>query len=178
MKQIMVDLETLGTTADSAIVSVGAVRFDLETGETHDGFYQVISLDSNLSAGRYISPDTLSWWMQQEPEARAIFSAPSEPLHDVLENFARWIHSPDSIMWSNGADFDLPMLAHAYTHAGISLPWKYWNSRCFRTYKNLPGAKQTKTPKQGVKHNALADAYNQAQTLCAIHHALFVKGSS
>ena len=76
-------------------------------------------------------------------------------------------------MWSNGADFDLPMLAHAYNQVGIEVPWKFWNSRCFRTYKNLPNAKNIRVEALGVKHNALSDAYQQAQTVCAIHKALF-----
>lgn len=78
-------------------------------------------------------------------------------------------------MWSNGADFDLPMLAHAFTECGIEIPWKFYNSRCFRTYKNLPGAKTIRLPSAGVKHNAMADAYTQAQVLCEIHKQLFGK---
>ena len=79
----------------------------------------------------------------------------------------------DSLVWSNGADFDVPMLAHAFSQVQMEMPWKFFNSRCFRTYKNLPGAKNVGVPFAGTKHNALADAYHQAQTLQAIHAALF-----
>ena len=49
MKDVMVDLETLATSADAVILSIGAVRFDLETGEIDDaGFYASISVESNL----------------------------------------------------------------------------------------------------------------------------------
>jgi hypothetical protein len=57
----------------------------------------------------------------------------------------------------------------------MEVPWKFWNSRCFRTYKNLPGAKSVRAPDAGIKHNAMADALTQAQTLCAIQKALFTK---
>ena len=46
---IMLDHETLGTTADSVIMSIGAVKFNLETGEIEpEGFYASVSIDSNL----------------------------------------------------------------------------------------------------------------------------------
>ena len=43
MKHIMIDLETLGTVADAAIMSIGAVRFDLDSDKIDDtGFYASI----------------------------------------------------------------------------------------------------------------------------------------
>lgn len=174
MKHVMVDLETLGTTADAVILSIGAVKFDLDTGEIDDaGFYSSISVESNLQYGRRISEDTLLWWFKQEAAARQVFFEPKEVLNDSLAQFSDWIGVGDHYMWSNGADFDLPMLAHAFTQTGVEIPWKFWNSRCFRTYKNLPGAKAAKVPHTGLKHNALADAHSQAQSVCAIHKALF-----
>jgi len=67
------------------------------------------------------------------------------------------------------------MMAHAFTLCGQAIPWKFYNGRCFRTYKNLPGAKEIKVPFAGTKHNALFDAVHQAQTAQAIHAKLFGK---
>lgn len=40
MNHLMIDLETLGTSADAVILSVGAVKFDLESDKIDDeGFY-------------------------------------------------------------------------------------------------------------------------------------------
>ena len=40
MKNVMLDLETLGTTASAVILSIGAVRFDLTSEKIDDkGFY-------------------------------------------------------------------------------------------------------------------------------------------
>ena len=176
MNHIMVDLETLGTTADSVILSIGAVRFDLLTGTIDDeGFYSSVSVESNLAWKRRISEDTLLWWFKQDAAARQVFFEPKEVLDESLVRLSDWIGRDDHVMWSNGADFDLPILAHAYSTCGIEVPWRYWNSRCYRTYKNLPGAKDVKLPHTGVKHNAMADAYSQAQNVCAIHKALFSK---
>lgn len=174
----MIDHETLGTTADAVIISIGAVKFDLETGEIdEEAFYRSISIDSNLEYKRRISEDTLIWWFKQDAAAQAVFYEPKERISDVLTEFSDWVGAGNNTVWSNGADFDIPMLAHAYTQCGIEIPWKFWNSRCYRTYKNLPGAKNIRIAPTGVKHNALADAYQQAQTLCAIHKALFGKAA-
>lgn len=178
MNHVMVDNETLATTADAVIISIGAVRFDLESGKIdNDGFYRSISIESNFELRRRVSEDTLIWWMKQPAAAQAVFHEAKETLQTALAEFADWLgNTRDTQMWSNGADFDLPMLAHAYTQIGSDVPWQFWNNRCFRTYKNLPGAKTIRVPDVGVKHNALSDAYQQAQTICAIHAALFGKG--
>jgi 3' exoribonuclease, RNase T-like len=176
MKHVMVDLETLGTSADAVIMSIGAVRFDLETAEIDDlGFYASVSVDSNLALKRRVSEDTLLWWLKQSPDAQKVFHEPKIELSEALSDLSDWLGTDGNFMWSNGADFDLPMVAHAYTQAQIEVPWKFWNSRCVRTYKNLPGAKDVKFATEGVKHNALSDAVNQARQVQAIHAALFSK---
>lgn len=179
MKHIMVDCETLGTVASAVILSVGAVRFNLDTGEiSDDGFYSSISIESNLDFGRRVQEDTLLWWLKQPVAAQQVFHEGKVDLTTSLTELSDWIGEDDHFMWSNGADFDLPMLAHAYNQVGVEVPWKFWNSRCFRTYKNLPGAKNIRAEAIGVKHNALSDAYQQAQTVCAIHKALFLAPTS
>lgn len=174
----MVDLETLGTVADAAILSIGAVKFDLESAEIDDqGFYASVSVDSNLQMKRRIQEDTLIWWMKQGPEAQGVFHESKQTLENALGEFADWLGDDKWNMWSNGADFDLPMLAHAFTQHSMEVPWQFWNSNCFRTYKKLPGAKNIRAQVAGVKHNALADAYTQAQTAQMIHHKLFGAGA-
>jgi hypothetical protein len=173
---VMVDLETLGTAADSVILSIGAVRFDLETEQIDDaGFYRSISIDSNLDYKRRVQEDTLIWWMGQSSDAKKVFSEPKETLMTALCEFSDWLGDDSAIMWSNGADFDLPMLTHAYRQLVVDVPWKFWNSRCYRTYKNFPGMKNITVPRQGTHHNALGDAVYQTQHLQAMHKALFKK---
>lgn len=172
----MIDLETLGTTADSVILSIGAAKFDLGTGKIDSlGFYRSISIESNLDHKRRISESTMLWWFKQDAAAQAVFHEPKEALGTALVELSDWIGTEQFLIWSNGADFDIPMLSHAYTQMQVEIPWKFFNSRCYRTYKNLPGAKDIRAQPLGVKHNALSDAYQQAQTLIAIHKALFTK---
>jgi 3' exoribonuclease, RNase T-like len=170
----MLDLETLGTAADAVIMSIGAVRFDLESSAIEDaGFYASVSIDSNLQLKRRIQEDTLIFWLKQGPEAQGVFHESKQTLENALIDFADWLGDDTNFMWSNGADFDLPMVAHAYISLGMEVPWKFWNGRCFRTYKNLPGAKNVRPEALGVKHNAMADAYNQAKTAQMIYDKLF-----
>lgn len=174
MKHIMFDAETLGTVADACIMSIGAVKFDLNSETIDDnGFYASVSIDSNLELKRRVQEDTLIWWMSQGDAAKGVFNESKQPLRTALSELADWIGDDDYHVWSNGADFDLPMLAHAFVQCGMEVPWKYWNSNCFRTYKKLPGAKLIKLPFVGVKHNALFDAVHQAKTLQAIQSAVF-----
>lgn len=174
MKHLMVDLETLGTSPDAAVISIGAVKFDLDSDTIDDdGFYASISIESNLVAGRRIDEDTLLWWLQQSKAAQAVFFEPKEALGSALESFADWLEHDKRYVWSNGADFDLPILAHAFRSHGMDVPWQFWNSRCVRTYKNLPcAALVPKAKEQGIKHNALHDAVAQARLVQSIHTLL------
>jgi hypothetical protein len=178
---IMIDLETLATTSDAVILSIGAVRFDLDTGLVFDGinapgrfFYNGISIDSQKD--RTISGSTLAWWFMQSADAQRVFFDPDMvSLSSALDSLSEWIDGQKPTVWSNGADFDLPMLVHAYDQYDYPLPWKPYSGRCYRTYKNLPGARAVKVLRQGLHHNALDDAIFQAKHLCAIHRALFSK---
>lgn len=179
MKHIMFDLETLGTAADACILSIGAVKFDLDSPNMDDaGFYASVSIDSNLELKRRIQEDTLIWWMKQPVEAQTVFHESKQTLEVAMTDLSDWIGDGEYHVWSNGADFDLPMLAHAYTQLCMEVPWKFWNSNCFRTYKKLPGARAVKLDMQGVKHNALADAVHQAKLLQAIQATLFGSGGT
>jgi len=112
MKNIMLDLETMGKNSNAAIVSIGAVLFDPLTGETGAEFYQVVSLNSSSHYGE-LDGSTVIWWMQQSDAARAIFSDESKTtLKKALEAFSAWIgehcdHNekgkPDAVVWGNGA---------------------------------------------------------------------------
>jgi DNA polymerase III epsilon subunit-like protein len=173
MKHIMFDCETLGTAADAVIMSIGAVKFDLDSEAIDNaGFYASVSIDSNLALKRRVQEDTLLWWLKQSPEAQKVFHEPKQTLDSALKALTEWVGDGDYYVWSNGADFDLPMLALAYSQHNLDVPWEYWNSRCMRTYKNLPGMRAVKASVAGVKHNALTDAFNQARHVQAIQAAL------
>ena len=113
MQHIMYDLETLATTSDAVIMSIGAVKFDLDSDKIDDaGFYASVSVESNLDLGRRISEDTLLWWLKQPHDAQQVFHESKQTLAVALVDFSDWLGDDAAFMWSNGADFDLPMVAH------------------------------------------------------------------
>lgn len=171
LKHVMIDTETLATTADAVIMSIGAVKFDLDSDTVDDaGFYASVSIDSNLQYSRSISEDTLVWWLQQSATAQKLFTEPKQTLDAALQSLDEFFDHPDYCVWSNGADFDIPLLAHAYKQLGWETPWKFWNSRCVRTYRGLPFA--AKVPKLANDHHALRDAINQAKLVQQIQRAM------
>lgn len=174
---VMLDLETLGTRADAVILSIGAVKFNLRTGEIDDkAFYASVSIDSNHEVAlRHISESTLIWWLQQTAEAQKVFSEEKTTLFAALEDLAAWFGmgtATDCKVWSNGADFDIPMLAHAFHTNHLEAPWRFYNARCFRTMKGLAAAKNVPKPANKCPHNALQDALNQAQWLIEINKVM------
>lgn len=173
MKDLMIDLETMDTTATCVIISIGAVPFDLERGKIlGDGFYCV--LDVNKQPERSVSESTMAWWAKQSAEARAVFDAPNQlTLLEGLMGLKNFIGVHQPRVWSNGANFDQPILSHAFAQNEMRDPWPYWGSRCVRTYAALPGAERAEKVKPTLAHNALADAKAQAQWVMNIHKAVF-----
>ena len=176
MRHIMLDLETLGTKPGSVILSIGAVLFDPKTGELGETFYSVISIKDSLSHNLHVEPSTQAWWDKQSDEAKTVLTeaqAPeATPLAVVLNNFKHWvqdhtIEKQNRLIWGNGASFDVPLLEAAYEAVGLTPPWNYWGSMCFRTMKNLY-RDVVPPPREGTHHNALDDAKHQAQHLILI----------
>lgn len=166
MKHIMLDLETLGTRPDAAIISIGAVVFDPHSGELGNAFYQQVDMSSSLTTGT-VDGDTLKWWLSRGVAARRAITGPGDTLAAVLQAFTGFVSQvPNAHVWGNGAAFDNVVLRSAYQSLNIEAPWAYNRDRCYRTMKGLyPGVSHIF---DGVPHNALDDARNQAKHLCEI----------
>lgn len=177
---IMIDIETLDTAPSAKIVSIGAVRFDIVTGELGSRAYQVVSLEDQHD--RTISASTLQWWMKQSDAARSVFNDPNiATLRTVLNGLYDTFQITDrDLIWGNGATFDNVTLEHAYTQYGMTVPWKFWNNRDVRTLVGFGRDKgidyrKLVTPLEGVAHNALDDAVYQAKYVSALYKELFLK---
>ena len=155
--RVMVDIETLGLDAGSALVSIGAVRFDSDgVGET---FEESVSVASCQAAGLTIDGETLEWWLTQDAAAREQLTGGIE-LAAALKRFAEFYHGADEI-WANSPSFDCEMLEAAYEAIGETAPWAFYEERDFRTLSSLAVAPE---PEQaGVEHDALDDARHQAE---------------
>lgn len=178
MRDLSIDLETLGTTPGSAILSIGAVLFDRDTGQLGAEFYKAIDLDSAMKNGT-VSASTLRWWMNQDEDAKAVLIKPSGPFSAAILDFQAFVASlsDDIVPWGNGATFDVSILEHAIRHCGSEPPWHFRDVRDMRTLmdvaKTLHDFDRTDFDFdfQGVAHNALDDARHQARLISAAWRA-------
>lgn len=167
MKHIMLDLETLSSEHNAAIVAIGASTFSLG-GESRLGFYKIVDPVSSQRHGLHIDAATVKWWMQQSQAARdAAFGKGAGSLSQALFMLNSWVHSPvgDVCVWGNGATFDNVVLRNAYKAAGIAPFWSYKGDRCYRTMRAMLKTPDDDIPFVGEKHNALDDATHQAKQL-------------
>ena len=177
MTHIMVDLETLSTKCNAAIIAIGAVKFNHDR-KVYDWFYQAVetsvSVYTSIEGKFHVSSDTLHWWSQQSEEARAVFTDPDKiPIFNALSKFTAWALEGTTVedlrIWGNGASFDNAILSTAYDLCGMEQPWKFWNDRCYRTMKNIyPTAVVVSINRKGIFHNAVDDAESQATHLLAM----------
>lgn len=169
MLHVMADLETLGVDPDAAFISLGAVKFDPDTGaiDTDSAFYYRVEWESAIR-GRSIKASTLQWWMTQSEEARAEILKQGFPLRDVLAAFKEWFPAK-GIIWGNGATFDVSILSHAYNGAP---PWAFRDIRDVRTIVDIHGGYPSEIKFDGVKHHALHDAIFQARYVSHIWQRL------
>jgi hypothetical protein len=159
MKDIMIDIETLGTRSTSAIVQIGACYFDRKTGEIGEEF----SMNSNCGGRLSFTTDdsTLEWWKEQSKEAKkSVFGDPVHEIEDVLEALSKFLKK-GKYLWSH-ATFDIPIICHAYDVCGMKMPIHYRSMRDIRTLMDLADH-TSEIVREGIHHNALDDAKYQAQ---------------
>lgn len=163
MNHIMLDLETMSTEPNAAIVAIGAVRFDAEK-ITHR-FYETVDLSDAVAHGLHMDANTVMWWLKQSDAARAeLTGRQGHPLPYALKRLTGWVGDPKAAeVWGNGSDFDNVILASAYHAIGEPAPWKFYNNRCYRTMKSL--FPTDKPERKGTAHSAIDDAVFQVEHL-------------
>ena len=163
--RVMLDLETLSTSANAAIVSIGACAND-----GRPDFYVRVDLATCMQAGLKVDASTIQWWMQQSDAARKALFEDVRPLRDALLLFAHWLgsgtHAKDEgygqvecELWAYPAQFDVTILGEAYKALGKKEPWHYRAPRCLRTAAALVPEVERIT--SSTEHDALADAKAQ-----------------
>lgn len=167
---VMIDIETLSTRPDAAIVQIGAVMFEFRSGgrilnDKTFGSYVAVQDGAGV-----IDNGTLAWWLKQRNAPGLGVGLEDAPvLYDVLTSLQGW---PESIgeggwgdvegVWAKPADFDLAILKSGYARFGSDTPWARWTTRCAKTLFEVTGG----TPEvdwTGLQHHdAVDDAIGQA----------------
>ena len=171
---VMIDLETLGTTPGSVVLSIGAVaRGSSLSTNVADRFYARLNLRDSIYRGLKISSDTMSWWRKQTEEAWQESTSAVTPLRESLLAFAGWLlelraGSAEAAtgnklrLWGDSASFDLGLLAAVFRAADVTVPWSYQEEFCYRTLRAIRGSEK---PRAKLQHDALSDAAAQLEHL-------------
>lgn len=178
MREIMLDIETIGTTAGSIILTLGAIKFDRagdirrgpypasadEIAARSDSFYARLDMVELKALGFTADKDTIAWWMKQKGEVRyeAMLAQPREPIAAVLDRFYLWFGN-SAHPWSHGDDFDCVLIDAAYRKLGRKTPWFFTETRDTRTLFDIAklSAAEQKSMRSKKHHHALFDCWDQ-----------------
>lgn len=175
--ETMLDLETLGRGNEAAIISIGAVPFNLHDEETYESIQQSLN-DRTFYRTLTLRPlkgdvdgDVLEWWFQQSDKAREVFKPGSgqKTSHEAIIEFEDWLAPMENGirgMWANGCGFDNIILRSAYDRERLRPSWSFRKDFDMRTIKYLALLKEPDVELNfysgtGVQHNALDDAIRQ-----------------
>jgi len=168
---LMIDLETLATSSDASILTIGAVKFDpfgsVADFTDNDKFYVKVDLDSCNELNLTVSDDTLNWWATQSKEAQEEAFSTEGRIHieDAFADLYKFAWGAQRV-WSNGAGFDVVICETVFKRIHKKIPWDFWQVRDVRTMFDL--GIDPMRPKI-TAHNALEDALAQAisiQNVC------------
>ena len=171
---VCIDLETLGNGPNAAIMNIGACRFNID-GDILSTYEAAVRADSEHLG--QIDASTVCWWLQQSKEAQAKINPPyAVPLAEALIGLSRWLNANMAgTVWAHDPSFDLVILRSAYERFGDVVPVDklYRKERSCRTIKmvgDMLGV--TEDPREGVAHDALTDAKNQAKYVAKVLRAV------
>jgi len=180
MKRGMIDIETLSSFPDAAVISFGMVGFD----ETDILFKSGIAIDVEDWHGG-IDPRTIKWWMQQSEEAREFSFLHLSPwsAKDAATQLAGFADEYcQKECWANGPQFDLVVLRQWWnrTTGNDKFPIHYRNYRDCKTMWKMAEADGLDLTShfnsvKGAAHDPMVDAERQAKAIQAAINHLKVK---
>ncbi len=168
MKDIMIDIETLSTASDAAVIAIGMCQFDEHT-ISND---MTILIDPALTPG-HRSESTLQFWSEQDPAVFADMMAgeltPWEGMAIFTDTIQQWA-DPETRYWANSPSFDFIILKHLHQtlFPGDDFPMPFWKEMDFRTLRGLADVKNIgymTAYEDHQKHDCLSDAICQAKAV-------------
>ncbi len=163
----MIDLETLATTIDANILTIGAIKFDPYADYSNwkwgeypktQVFYRRVDPESGSKIGLRNDDETIAWWSQQTEEVKAEAFAEEEryTIDQVMKEFYKFC-LPGKYFWAQGVAFDTVICEQIFKKLNRGAPWMFYNLRDTRTLfdlteANMPNARH---------HHALFDCWRQ-----------------
>lgn len=148
---IALDIETLSTHNNAAIISIAAKVFNFSGkpvpyDKNKTTFYAIINASSCAMCGMHFDMETVNWWKRQSFEAKAPhncltlqsklnISGALDQLKTFINDIRELSPSGNILIWCQGTDFDIPILKNAYTEIlGWETPWRHTELRDSRTF--------------------------------------------
>jgi len=159
----MIDLETLATTPNAAVLTIGACKFDPLGTDVDSTFYERIKIESQEDYSRVINEDTLQWWSQQDKQIQEDAFGEGDDridLKDAMKKLYKFGLGTSNV-WSHGSIFDVVIIEDICRSLQQAVTWKFWEVRDTRTLFDLA---KVEVRIEG-KHNALTDAVAQAKAV-------------
>lgn len=143
-RDIMVDIETLGTTSNATIIQISAIAFDIETGEHLHEFNKIADIEKNEDTK--VCGSTLKWWLNTDKELLTkLINSGEGSSTQLLKDFHHWLisigGSKDLFLWGNGILFDNKIIKHQMEEVGLDYPIFFRNDRDVRTIVELASQK-------------------------------------
>jgi len=173
---VLVDLETLSTQHNAAIISIGAVRFD--SNGMYDTFYTNVDPLDSVQKGATTEVNTMNWWKKQPENIQKALLVDPVTLDIATTKFEEWFRKvPNSYIWGHGPSFDCSILEDSFKLCGKRSPWPYNKEICVRTILQFdPDNKFRKErSEKHPLHHALFDAVYEATHLLAVLNHLNLK---
>lgn len=178
MKHFVIDIETLGVSQQSVVLSIGAVEFDPKGQKIIDEFYQELRLEDQV--GRMTDIGTVRWWIKQiveHPERASIFlnenRCPVRNALNLLREFLGGFPSKENprCIWACDPDFDLSILNNLYSSYQLASPWAYYEGKSIRTIRHLTDDLFSRVHFEKT-HNSLEDCVRQAKEVMHFYQSV------
>lgn len=187
-QRLMLDIETLSRDRERGLILEIALRpFDLGRfgGGMNWEFHRYITEASSRAHGRTVEDKTLDWW--STPERLKTLTAIRDRTKEEGEEWPRVLRDLyiellsldrmgyDLEIWSQGIDFDIPMIESGWMQLGIiqswdDIPYRFYSKRDCRTVIALAkelGWRRPALPSYIIRHTALDDCKVQSLYLAS-----------
>ncbi|KAH7390313.1 hypothetical protein BKA64DRAFT_120415 [Cadophora sp. MPI-SDFR-AT-0126] len=196
---IMLDLECTGILPNPCILQIGAVYFDLDTGEEYSHFCTPVSLKSCEDVNLQSTEATMEWLLKHSPQVLEESKKSEVTIFQALFRFNNFLRKAERanryrleemgrlyasdiselVVWGNGAVADNTWINSAYAACDLldRKPWTYKNDMCVRTLVRTAGdilgrnfAREERF--QGTRHDALDDCRHQVRYMVKARNAM------
>lgn len=168
MNRLMIDIETMSLYPDAAVVAIAAIVFD-DNSVAGPAFEEFI--DPTDSPG-HIDDTTMAWWRQQKAYPDVFKGRHTATF--ATNAFAAWLrmvleHYKVEEVWTNGTDFDLPILRNLFIETAVPWPISHKLYRDVRTLRKIAETFRLNIPeKEEASHRPLEDCIAQARIVIRI----------